>query len=86
MTISASSITTPSAGTDLFFQPFDEERYFLSYDDGTVENLSEDKFKISSDNKTVTFVGLSKSSGKADLLATVLKTTIRTKKVSRNDV
>ena len=79
LTISASSITTPSAGTDLFFQPFDEERYFLSYDDGTVENLSEDKFKISSDNKTVTFVGLSKSSGKADLLATVLKTTIRTK-------
>ena len=79
MTISASSITTPSAGTDLFFQSFDEERYFLSYDDGTVENLSEDKFIISSDSKTVTFVGLSKSTGKADLLATVSKSKIRSK-------
>lgn len=79
LTISSSSFTSPSAGTDLFFQPFDEERYFISYDDGTIENLTRDKFSISADKKTVTFKGLSKSSGKADLLATVLKSTIRTK-------
>ena len=79
LTISSSSFTSPSAGTDLFFQPFDEERYFVSYDDGSIENLTRDKFSISADKKTVTFKGLSKSSGKADLLATVLKSTIRTK-------
>ena len=43
------------------------------------KNLSEDKFIISSDSKTVTFVGLSKSTGKADLLATVSKSKIRSK-------
>ena len=33
------SFTSPSAGSNLFFQPFDEERYFISYDDGSVEPL-----------------------------------------------
>ena len=67
------SFTSPSAGSNLFFQPFDEERYFISYDDGSVEPLEASQVTISDDKKNVSFVGLSKASGKANLFATVLK-------------
>ena len=40
---------------------------------------------LSADNKTVTFVGLSKSSGKANLFATVLKSKIKNKLKKSND-
>ena len=33
ITVAQNSFTTPNAGKNLFFQPFDEERYFLSYDE-----------------------------------------------------
>ena len=55
------SFTSPSAGSNLFFQPFDEERYFISYDDGSVEPLEPSQVTISADKKNVSFVGLSKS-------------------------
>ena len=32
ITVAGNQFTSPNAGTDLFFQPFDEERYFISYD------------------------------------------------------
>ena len=54
------SFTSPSAGSNLFFQPFDEERYFISYDDGSVEPLESSQVTISADKKNVSFVGLSK--------------------------
>jgi len=73
------SFTSPNAGSNLFFQPFDEERYFISYDDGTVEPLTSSQMTLAADKKTVTFVGLSKTSGKANLFATVLKGTVRNK-------
>jgi hypothetical protein len=79
LTISSGSITSPTAGTDLVFQPFNVDRYFISYDDGTIERLTPDKFSISANKKTVTFKGLSKTTGKADLLATLLKNKIRLK-------
>ena len=31
ITVAGNQFTSPNAGTDLFFQPFDEERYFISY-------------------------------------------------------
>ena len=73
ITVASGAFTSPNAGTDLFFQPFDEERYFISYDDGSIEPLKSSQVTISADKKTVTFVGLSKTSGKANLFATVLK-------------
>ena len=79
LTISSGQVTTPSAGTDLLFQPFNLERYIISYDDGSIERLTRDKFSISANKKTVTFRGLSKSSGKADLLTTLLKTKVTIK-------
>ena len=78
------SFTSPSAGSNLFFQPFDEERYFISYDDGSVEPLEASQVTISADKKNVSFVGLSKASGKANLFATVLKGTVRNKQKNLN--
>jgi len=85
ITVSNNSFTSPNAGTNLFFQPFDEERYFISYDDGTIEPLTSSQITISADKKNVTFVGLRKSSGKANLFATVLKGTVRNKQKKIND-
>ena len=85
ITVANSQFTSPDAGTNLFFQPFDEERYFISYDDGSVEPLKESQVEIAADSKTVTFVGLSKTSGKANLFATVLKSKVVTKQKKLNE-
>ena len=85
ITVANSQFTSPDAGTNLFFQPFDEERYFISYDDGSVEPLKESQVEIAADSKTVTFVGLSKASGKANLFATVLKSKVVTKQKKLNE-
>ncbi len=85
ITVAGNSFTSPNAGTDLFFQPFDEERYFISYDDGSVEPLTSSQITISEDKKTVTFVGLSKATGKANLFATVLKAKVKNKLKKIND-
>ena len=77
--------TTPTAGTDLFFQPFTQDRYFLSYDDGSIESLTEDQIDVSSDRKTVTFVGLSTTVTKANLFTTVLKSKVTTKQKKLNE-
>ena len=85
ISVSNGQFTTPSAGKDLFFQPFDKERYFLSYDDGTIEPLTSDKITIADDKKTVTFVGLSTTVTKANLFATVLKSKVTTKQKKLNE-
>ena len=85
ITVSGNSFTSPNAGANLFFQPFDEERYFISYDDGTVERLTSSQMTLSADKKTVTFVALSKASGKANLFATVLKSKVRNKQKKVNN-
>ena len=36
ITVANSQFTSPDAGANLFFQPFDEERYFISYNDGLI--------------------------------------------------
>ena len=79
ITVSNNAFTSPDAGADLFFQPFDEERYFISYDDGSIEPLKDSQVNIAADKKTVTFVALSKASGTANLFATVLKSKVKNK-------
>ena len=79
ITVANNSFTSPTAGADLFFQPFDEERYFISYNDGSIEPLKESQVTIAADKKTVSFVGLSSVSGKANLFATVLKSKVKNK-------
>ena len=71
--------TSPHAGDDMFFQPFDEERYLITYDDGDIEPLKASQCIFATDKKTVTFVGLSHASGKANLYATVLKAKVNSK-------
>ena len=85
ITVAGNQFTSPNAGADLFFQPFDEERYFISYDDGSVEPLKESQVEISADKKTVTFVALSKATGKANLFATVLKSKVKNKLKKLNE-
>ena len=85
ITVADNKFTSPSAGTNLFFQPFDEERYFISYNDGLIEPLKESQVEIAADKKTVTFVGLSSVSGKANLFATVLKAKVKTKQKKLNE-
>ena len=85
ISVSNGQFTTPDAGTNLFFQPFTQERYFLSYDDGTIERLTSDKLVIADDKKTVTFVGLSTTVTKANLFATVLKSKVVTKQKKLNE-
>ena len=88
ITVANNQFTSPDAGTNLFFQPFDEERYFISYDDGSVEPLKSSQVDIAADKKTVTFVGLSKATGKANLFATVLKSKVvnKQKKLQNSNV
>ena len=88
ITVANNSFTSPDAGANLFFQPFDEERYFISYNDGLIEPLKESQITIADDKKTVTFVGLSSVSGKANLFATVLKSKVanKLKKVNEANV
>jgi len=85
ITVANNQFTSPNAGANLFFQPFDEERYFISYDDGSIEPLTESQVLISEDKKTVTFFALSKTSGKANLFATVLKSKVKTKQKKLNE-
>jgi len=85
ITVSGNQFTSPNAGADQFFQPFDEERYFISYNDGLIEPLKESQVNIADDKKTVTFVGLSSVSGKANLFATVLKSKVKNKLKKLNE-
>ena len=85
ITVANNSFTSPNAGADLFFQPFDEERYFISYDDGSIEPLKQSQITIAADKKTVTFVALSKATGKANLFATVIKSKVKTKQKKLQD-
>ena len=67
------------------FLPFDEERYSLVNDAGSLEVLSSDRFTFSAGNTQVTISGLSAATGAAKLQATLRKATItpkiKTKKV-----
>ena len=72
--------------TNQFFQSFDEERYNLTYSDGTIEPLTASKVTFNATFKTVTLVGLSKASDtNAVLVATLKKINVKpqTKNLSR---
>ena len=65
---------------DLFFQPFDEERYNLVYSDGTVESLTSAKVVFNTTFKNVSLRGLSKTTDtNAVLVATLEKVNIKSK-------
>lgn len=78
-------VNIPSEDTDIFFESFDEDRYVLSYTDGSYEKLRRDQFLLSTSGKTVTLSNLTKSSGDYELIATVknLDLTSKSKKLNK---
>lgn len=78
--------TTVSAGADLRFLPFDEERYTLFRSDGTYEVLTSDKFEFSSDAQELQIYNLSGSDTGATLVATLTKTKVKEKVKRKNRV
>ena len=64
-------LTTKSFSDDLYFVDFDEDDYVITYDDGTIEPIRFDKFNKDTTGKQITFAGLSKSSGTAEVITTV---------------
>ena len=65
---------------DLFFQPFDEERYNLVFSDGTIETLTRGNLVFNDTFKTVTLRSLSKTTDtNAILIATLKKINVKSK-------
>jgi hypothetical protein len=84
---SAISITIDSSDKDIYFESFDEDRYLISYEDGTIELMRQDKFLLDATGKTVTFRGLTKDSGSnAEVIATVKNLKVNSKKKKLNKI
>lgn len=60
------------------FMAFDEERYSISYTDGTIESLTSDKVSINFDSSQVTFSGIANKQI-SSINATFIKSGIQTK-------
>jgi hypothetical protein len=60
---SSISVAIDPSDIDIFFHSFDEDRFVIAYSDGSIEPLRFDQYNISLDGKTLTFYGLTKSSG-----------------------
>ena len=84
---SSISITIDPADTDVYFDSFDEDRFVISYTDGSIEPMRVDKYNISLDGKTLTFNGLKYSSGtNVKLIATVKNIGVNSKTKKLNKV
>lgn len=79
-------IDIDSLDVDIYFQSFDEDRYIITYPDGTIEKLRSDKFALSNNGKRVTFRGLSKTTGVADVITTVVNRAPSSKNKKLNKV
>jgi len=80
------TISIDPADEDVFFASFDEDRYVINYSDGSIEVIRFDKFNIDSTGKSAQFVGLSQSSGSADVIATVTNFKLNSKTKKFNSV
>jgi len=79
------SITIDANDKDIYFESFDEDRFVITYSDGTIEPLRRDKFNLSANAKVLTFYGLTKTTAVADVITTVknLKPNSKTKKLQK---
>jgi hypothetical protein len=80
VTISSNSITiSPTlVSSDETFLPYDEERYVLIRNDGTIEPLSSDKFQFNTGGRGLVINGLS-GNGSAKLITTLRKINVTEK-------
>ena len=64
----------PNVGlTSAFFEPFDAEKYSITYQDGSVETLTEDQVTIDNGGNDITFSGLSKTTASQVTVGVTLK-------------
>ena len=82
VTVSSNSTNTILSGDGETFLPFDEERYVLTFLDGTVESLRSDMFTFGASGTRLTINGTSKN-GQARLITTLRKINV-TSKVKEN--
>ena len=81
------TINIPASDIDIFFDSFDEDKFVITYSDGSVEPLRRDKYILDTSGKQLTFNGLTKSSGIADVIATVknFKPSSKIKKLNKTN-
>jgi len=65
--------------TSAFFEPFDAEKYTITYSDGTVEPLTEDKVSITNGGNDVSFTGLTKTNTTCSINVTLKKIGVTSK-------
>jgi hypothetical protein len=85
VTISSNSTGIINADADQTFLPFDEERYIIIRQNGTVEALRSDMFEFSNGGRSLTVSGLS-GNGNAKLIATLRKSNVKAKIKNRNRI
>lgn len=83
--ISSNSVGPINADPNETFLSFDEERYALIREDGSMENLSSDKFSFTNGSSTLTINGLGADS-KAKLIATLRKVNVKEKVKYKNRI
>ena len=76
--ITSNSTNTVFAGANETFLPYDEERYVLTFLDGTVQPLRKDMFVFSAGGTRLTINGLEKN-GQARLITTLKKINVKSK-------
>jgi len=80
LTISSTEVLKPSSGiTSAFFEPFDAEKYTITYTDGSVEPLTSDKVTVADDGGEITFTGLTQNSGNCSVNVTLKKLGVTSK-------
>jgi len=85
VSFSANSLTITITDADIYFDSFDEDKFVITYSDGTIEPIRRDKYNIDTTGKILTFNGLTKTSGTADVISTVrnLKPNSKLKKLNK---
>ena len=76
LTITNSDIT---GITSVFFEAYDEERYSISYSNGTIETLTSDQVVVNANGTQVIFSGLLSSQSNVTVNVTLNKTFIKNK-------
>ena len=80
LSLASSDALNANAGiTSAFFEPFDAEKYTLTYNDGSVEPLSSDKVTITNDGNDIAFSGLTNNSTPCTVNVTLKKIGVTSK-------
>ena len=72
VSFSGNELSVQVTEEDLFFADFDEDNFLITYSDGSLETIRSQMYSLSGDGKTLTFANLSKSSGTANVIVTLV--------------